>query len=162
MLDARASRSSRVAQTLLELAPIKSVAAGLIAARWQRMTLEEMEKSLDGLMVQMKHIEDAQIVQGVLERRIEDQIDSLADRIDSLADRIDSLAAAAEATNSAVDKLLQVAAGHEERLAGVEDRLAASEERWARTEAAMHALFEQMDRFIRGLGADGHKGTPEQ
>lgn len=114
-----------------------------------------MEKSLDGLVAQMKHIEDAQIVQGVLERRIEE--------------RIDSLAAAAEATNRAVDKLLQVVTVHEERLVGVEDRLAAAEERlaaaeerWARTEAAMHALFEQMDRFIRGLGADGHKGTPDQ
>jgi hypothetical protein len=70
------------------------------------MTLEEMEKSLDGLMAQMKHIEDAQILQGVLERRIEDQIDSVTDRIDSPADRIDSLATATEATNSAVDKLL--------------------------------------------------------
>jgi predicted nucleic acid-binding Zn-ribbon protein len=112
------------------------------------MTFEEMEKSLGGLVAQMKHIEDAQIVQGVLERRIEE--------------RIDSLAAAAEANNRAVEKLLEVVSAHEERLVGVEDRLAAAEERWARTEAAMHALFEQMDRFIRGLGADGHKGTPEQ
>jgi chromosome segregation ATPase len=120
------------------------------------MTLEEMEKSLGGLVAQMKHIENAQIVQGVLERRIEDQIESLGDRIDSLA-------AAAETTNKAVEKLLQVTTAHEGRLVGVEDRLAAAEERWARTEAAMHALFEQMDRFIRGLGSNGHKkGTSEQ
>jgi chromosome segregation ATPase len=112
------------------------------------VTLEEMEKSLGGLVAQMKRIEDAQIVQGVLEHRIEE--------------RIDSLAAAAEATNSAAEKLLQVVTVHEQRLVGVEDRLAAAEERWARTEAAMHALFEQMDRFIRGLGSDGHKRTPEQ
>jgi hypothetical protein len=105
------------------------------------MTFEEMEKSLGGLVAQMKHIEDAQIVQGVLERRIEE--------------RIDALAASAEATNKAVDKLLQVVTVHEERLAGVEDRTAAME-------AAMKALFEQMDRFLRGLGSDGHKGTPEQ
>jgi prefoldin subunit 5 len=76
-----------------------------------------MEKSPDGLMAQMKHIEGVQIVQGALERRIEEQIESLADRIDSLTNRIDSLAAAAEATNGAVNKLLQVAAGHGERLA---------------------------------------------
>ena len=120
------------------------------------MTFEEMEKSLKGLVAQIKHIEDAQIVQGVLERRSED-------RIESLGDRIESLATAAEATNSAVEKLLQVVTVHEGRLVGVEDRLAAAEEHWARTEAAMHALFEQMDRFIRGLGSDGHKqGTPEQ
>jgi hypothetical protein len=24
-------------------------------------------------------------------------------------------------------------------------------------QAAMHSLFEQIDRFIRGLGSDGHK-----
>jgi len=112
------------------------------------MTFEEMEKSLKELVAQIRHIEDAQIVQGVLERRSED--------------RIELLAAAAEKTNSAVEKLLQVATVHEQRLVGVEDRLAAADERWARTEAAMHALFEQMDRFIRGLGPDGHKGTPEQ
>jgi ABC-type hemin transport system substrate-binding protein len=112
------------------------------------MTFEEMEKSLKGPVAQIKHIEDAQVVQGVLERRSED-------RIDSLADRIDSLAAAAEATNSAAEKLLQVVTVHEQRLVGVEDRTAAME-------AAMKALFEQMDRFIRGLGSDGHKWTPEQ
>ncbi len=108
-----------------------------------------MEKSLGGLVAQMKHIEDAQTVQGVLERRIEEQIESLT--------------AVAEATNRSLEKLLQVAAGHEQRLARVEDRLADADERWARTEAAMNALFEHMDRFIRGLGPDGHKqGTPEQ
>ncbi len=113
------------------------------------MTFEEMEKSLGGLAAQMKHIENAQIVQGVLERRIEQQVESVWDRIDSLA-------AAAQATNRAVEKLLQVVTAHEERLVGVEDRLAANE-------AAMKALFENMDRFIRGLGSDGHKkGTPEQ
>ena len=114
-----------------------------------------MEKSLGGRVALMKHIEDAQIVQGVLERRSED-------RIESLGARIESLATAAEATNSAVEKLLQIVRVHEERLVGVEDRQAAAEERWARTEAAMHALFEQMDRFIRGLGSDGHKGTPDE
>jgi len=127
------------------------------------MTFEEMERSLKGLVVQIKHIEDAQIVQGVLERRSED-------RIESLGDRIESLATAAEATNSTAEKLLQVVTSHEARLVGVEDRLAgvqdrtaAAEERWARTEAPMHALFEQMDRFIRKLGSDGHqKGIPEQ
>ncbi len=107
------------------------------------MTFEEMEKSLGGLAAQMKHIENAQIVQGVLERRIEQQVESVWDRIDSLA-------AAAQATNRAVEKLLQVVTAHEERLVGVEDRLAANE-------AAMKALFENMDRFIRGLGSDGHK-----
>jgi hypothetical protein len=104
------------------------------------MTFEEMEKSLKELVAQMRHIEDAQIVQGVLERRLED--------------RIDSLVATAEATNRAVDRLLQVVTAHEERLVGVEDRLAAME-------AAMKALFENIDRFIRGLGSDGHKqGKP--
>ena len=58
------------------------------------MTFEEMEKSLKALVAQIRHIEDAQIVQGVLERRSED--------------RIESLAAAAERTNSSVEKLLQV------------------------------------------------------
>jgi uncharacterized protein YhaN len=106
-----------------------------------------MEKSLGGLVAQMKHIEDAQIVQGVLEHRIEQQIESVWDRIDLLA-------TATERTNSTVEKLLQVVTVHEERLAGVEDRTAAME-------AAMKALFEQMDRFLRGLGSDGHKGTPE-
>jgi hypothetical protein len=83
----------------------------------------------------MRHIEDAQIVQGVLERRI--------------GDRIDSLVAAAETTNEAVDKLLQVATKHEDRLTA--------------NEAALKALLETIDRFIRGLGTDGHKqGNPEQ
>ena len=99
------------------------------------MTYEEMEKSLKELVAQMRHIEDAQIVQGVLERRIED--------------RIDSLVAAAETTNEAVDKLLQVATKHEDRLTA--------------NEAALKALLETIDRFIRGLGTDGHKqGNPEQ
>jgi hypothetical protein len=99
------------------------------------MTYEEMEKSLKELVAQMRHIEDAQIVQGVLERRIED--------------RIDSLVAAAETTNEAVDKLLQVATKHEDRLTA--------------NEAALKALLETVDRFIRGLGTDGHKqGNAEQ
>lgn len=90
----------------------------------------------------MKHIEDAQIVQGVLERRIEE--------------RIEALAAAAETTNRSAETLLQVVTAHEERLVGVEDRQ-------AEMRAAMQALFETIDRFIRGLGPDGHKqGTPEQ
>jgi predicted ArsR family transcriptional regulator len=105
------------------------------------MTFEEMEKSLKALVAQIRHIEDAQIVQGVLERRSED--------------RIESLAAAAERTNSSVEKLLQVVTAHEERLVGVEDRQ-------AEMQASMKALFETIDRFIRGLGSDGHKGTPEQ
>jgi len=112
------------------------------------MTFEEMEKSLGGLVAQMKHIEDAQIVQGVLEHRIEEQIESVWNRIDSLS-------AAAERTNSSVEKLLQVVTAHEERLVGVEDRQ-------AEMQTAMKALFETIDRFIRGLGSDGHKGTPEQ
>jgi hypothetical protein len=44
------------------------------------MTAEEVEKSLGRLVAQMEHIENAQIVQGVLERRIEEQIDSLGRR----------------------------------------------------------------------------------
>ena len=120
------------------------------------MTFEEMEKSLGGLAAQMKHIENAQIVQGVLERRIEQQIDSLWDRIDSIVAAAEATNRAVEKTNRAVEKLLQVVTAHEERLVGVEDRLAANE-------AAMKALFEHMDRFIRGLGSDGHKrGTPEE
>ena len=107
----------------------------LLIRKLSHMTFEEMEKSLKELVAQMRHIEDAQVVQGVLERRIED--------------RIDSLAAVAERTNEAVDKLLQVATIHEERLAA--------------NEAALKALLETIDRFIRGLGTDGHKqGNPEQ
>jgi hypothetical protein len=106
------------------------------------MTFEEMEKSLKELVVQIRHIGDAQIVQGVLERRSED--------------RIDTLAAAAERTNSAAEKLLQVVTVHEQHLVGIEDRQAEMRD-------AMKALFETIDRFIRGLGPDGHKkGTPEQ
>jgi len=118
------------------------------------MTPEEIEQSLGGLESKVKRIEDAQIVQGVLERRIEDQIDSLRAAIEAEfrgaeeTRRIaEATARGAEATLRATENLREVVAGHEERLVGVED--------------AMNALFEHMDRFIRGLESNGHKqGNP--
>lgn len=113
------------------------------------MTFEEMEKSLGGLTAQMKLIENAQVVQGVLEHRIDQ--------------RIEALTAAAEATNrashanhQALDKLLEIVASHEERLTGVESETATLRDGMTRMEAAMNALFEHMDRFIRGLESNGH------
>lgn len=101
----------------------------------------------------MKRIEDAQTVQGALEHRIES--------------RIEALAASAELTNRAAETLLQVAARHEERLAGVEGRLVGVEDQMstlrdgmATIQSAMTALFNRMDRFIRGFESNGHeKGT---
>jgi len=121
------------------------------------MTPEEMGKSLGGLTSKVKHIEDAQIVQGVLERRIEDQIDSLRAAIESEFRAAEEIRRMAEATNRAADATLratenlrEVVASHEERLVGVEDRTAS-------LEAAMRSLFDHMDRFIRGLKSNGHK-----
>jgi len=114
------------------------------------MTPEDMEKSLGGLESKVKRMEDAQIVQGVLERRIED-------RIESLTAAAEETRRGAEATARAAESLLQVVASHEHRLAGVEERLAGLEDSRASMEAAMRSLFERMDRFIRGLESNGHK-----
>jgi len=40
-----------------------------------------------------------------------------------------------------------------------EERLGEDEERKRNLEAAMRALFETVDRFIRGLQSDGRKGS---
>jgi len=118
------------------------------------MTPEEMEQSLGGLESKVKRIEDAQVVQGVLEHRIEDQIESLRAAIEAefrAAEETRRMAEAtargAEATLRATENLREVVASHEERLVGVED--------------AMRSLFETMERFIRGLESNGHKqGNP--
>ena len=47
---------------------------------------------------------------------------------------------------------------HEERLGNLEERRGNVEERQDSLEAAMRALFEHMDQFIRGLQSDGRKG----
>jgi len=112
------------------------------------MTFEEMEKSLTGLTAQMKIIENAQIVHGALEHRIDQ-------RIEALTEAAEATNRASQANHRALDKLLEVVAIHEERLANVESESATLREGLTRMETAMSALFEQMDRFIRGLKPNG-------
>jgi len=132
------------------------------------MTPEDMEKSLGGLTSKVKHMEDAQIVQGVLERRIEDQIQGLTAALEFTERRTREALEVADRVAHGADALLKVAAGHEQRLAAAEERLSSAEdrlqgveERVARLESGMISLFERMDRFIRGLESNGHKqGNP--
>jgi hypothetical protein len=99
-------------------------------------------------------MEDAQIVQGVVERRIEDQIESLTAAIESGYRLAEETRRGGEATLKATESLLQVVGSHEGWMVGVEDRTPS-------LEAAMKSLFELMDRFIRGLESNGHKqGNP--
>ena len=53
-----------------------------------------------------------------------------------------------------IHALITIAEGHERRL--VADR-----EDLREMQAAMAALFQRMDAFIRGLESDGHKGKGE-
>ncbi len=100
------------------------------------MTFEEIEQSLAGIDKSLKGLRDNQEVQGAMLWRTENNLDRLEAALEHLADGQASLLAATK-------NLSEVVASHESQ--SVEMR------------AAMHALFERMDRFIRGLESNGHK-----
>ncbi len=75
-------------------------------------------------------LHDHQVAEGVMLHRVENNLDRLE--------------AMVEKNTQAIEKLAEIAESHESRLQVMQ--------------AAMTALFERMDRFIRGLESDGHKG----
>ncbi len=93
------------------------------------MTFEEMEHGLKGL-------QDNMTVQGVMMHRLENNLDRLEGNL---------------------DRLEAVVAQNSEAIARNTEAIHHLADGQASMQSAMHSLFEQIDRFIRGLGSDGHK-----
>jgi uncharacterized coiled-coil protein SlyX len=111
------------------------------------MTFEEVERGLKGL-------QDNMTVQGVMMNRLENNLDRLeavvAENSAAIARNTEVVARLADgmiAIQGATKALTEVVEGHGQQLQVMQ--------------AAMTALFERMDRFIRGLETDGHKGRGE-
>lgn len=86
----------------------------------------------------LTQVKDNLVVQGELLNRLDrSMIEGRQELVDSRKD-----------FDRRINALLTIAEKHEERLNALE--------------AAMHALFEHMDRFIRGLESDGHKGGAKE
>jgi hypothetical protein len=66
-----------------------------------------------------------------------------------------------KALTESVDGLTEVVGGLTEIVEGHERQLPSHDQQLQIMQAAMTALFERMDRFIRGLETDGHKGRGE-
>ncbi len=107
------------------------------------MTFEEMEKSLAGIENSLKGLRDNQEVQGAMLWRMENNLDRLEAAVEQLAHGMTLLQAVMKGLTETVEGLTETVA---------EDR-----EQMRVMQAAMTALFERMDRFIRGLESDGHK-----
>jgi hypothetical protein len=101
------------------------------------MTFAEMEQA----MIQVK---DNLIVQGELLNRL-DKI--LAESHQDFSERIGAL--------------LTIAENHEKRLNTTQNSIQTTQAGMQTMQGAMHALFEHMDRFIRGLESNGHKNEGE-
>ena len=114
------------------------------------MTFEEMEKSLAGIEDSLKGLRDNQEVQGVMLWRMENNLDRLEAAVEQLAHGMTLLQSAMKGLIGTVEGLTETVEVHEKQHA--EDR-----EQMRVMQAAMTALFERMDRFIRGLESDGHK-----
>jgi ABC-type transporter Mla subunit MlaD len=118
------------------------------------MTFEEMEHGLKGL-------QDNMTVQGVMMNRVGNNLDRLeavvAENSAAIARNTEVVAKLADgmiAIQGATKALTEVVEGHEQQLQTRDQQLQIMQ-------AAMTALFERMDRFIRGLETDGHKGRGE-
>ena len=111
------------------------------------MTSEEFERGL-------KVAQDNLAVHSKVLDRVETNLDRLEAVVDALAQRVDGLTDAVGAITQAVSGLTEVAQGHERQLQGHDQQLRIMQ-------AAMAALFERMDRFIRGLETNGHQGRGE-
>ena len=94
------------------------------------MTLEEMERGF-------KVLQDNMTVQGVIMHRIENNLD----RLESNLGRLEVM----------VGQNSEAIARNTEAIARLADGMAVMQ-------AAMKSLFDHMDRFIRGLESDGHRG----
>ncbi|MGH9398086.1 MAG: hypothetical protein ACRD18_14700 [Terriglobia bacterium] len=121
------------------------------------MTYEQIEKIVGELASHMRQIEDAQVVQGVLEHRLERRIDGLAAMIEVTNQSVQSLSETTLVIGNAVSTLIEQAKSQEDRTAKLEDRTAELERSEITMRAAMEALFARMDRFIRGIEGNGHK-----
>jgi len=97
------------------------------------MTFEQMERALNGITDKLNSITDNLAVQG-----------QLLDRFEKQSER------RAEEQDERIRALLTIGENHERRLADTEERTRSMQ-------AAMTSLFEHIERFIRGLGTDGHR-----
>jgi hypothetical protein len=98
------------------------------------MTFEEMEQSV-------KELRDNQIVQGHRLARTETNLDRLV--------------AIVEQNTQAIARNTQGIARNSEAIGKVADAMLS-------IQAAVLGLTETVDRFIRGLGEDGHHNGPEE
>ncbi len=103
------------------------------------MTFEEMEHGLKG-------VQDNMTAQGVMMYRVENNMDRVEADVAHLASAtaIGHLAGATTANSKVITRLEEIVA----RLTNDLNVM----------QAAMKALFERMDRFIRGLESDGREG----
>lgn len=101
------------------------------------MTLGEVE-------VALKKLTGNQVVQGELLGRLERVT---AENTEAIAD----LTKVVAHNTRAIANLTEVANRHSESITRLTDGLQLMQD-------AMHRLFEQIDRFIRGLGGDGRRG----
>ncbi len=102
------------------------------------MTREEFEKEIQAIKAQLLD-STREYGKGIQEIRDQNLVTA---RLLELHER---------ESNARLERVEALADRHEERLSGVEERQAS-------LEAAMRALFETVDRFIRGLEGNGHKG----
>lgn len=107
------------------------------------MTNAEMEASL-------KRLTDSQIVQGELLNRVEQVValnsESIARNTEAIARNTEAIAHNA----SAIGHLAGAMQSMHDSMQTMHDNLQVMQ-------TAMHKLFEQIDRFIRGLENDGHR-----
>ncbi len=111
------------------------------------MTYEEMDHA-------MTLVKDNLLVQGQL-------LDRLDRRTAEIAEKIDALRVIAESHEGKIDALRVIAESHEGRIEALVEAARLHKDQLGSMQAAMTALFERMDRFIRGLEANGHKGSGE-
>jgi chromosome segregation ATPase len=115
------------------------------------MTFEEMELGLMGL-------QDNMTVQGVLMHRLEIRLEDLTSVVvhnsEAIAKLAEGIIAMQAAIKSSAENLISIQAA----IRTLTERIDALTDRMDVMQTSMHNLFEHMDRFIRGLESDGHKG----